>query len=74
MLDPGSGVVTTRFDVHYVATEFGVASLHGKTLRQRAEALIGIAHPGFQEALRRFAEQHHYLGSSSHSPALAAGA
>ena len=74
MLDPGSGVVTTRFDVHYVATEFGVASLHGKTLRQRAEALIGIAHPGFQEALRRFAEQHHYLESSSHSPALAAGA
>jgi acyl-CoA hydrolase len=74
ILDPGSGVVTTRFDVHYVVTEFGVASLHGRTLRQRAEALIGIAHPRFQEALRRFAEKHHYLESSSRAPALVAGA
>ena len=51
MLKPGAGVVTSRADVHYVATEFGVASLHGKNLRQRAEALIEIAHPKFHEEL-----------------------
>ncbi len=47
----GSGVVTTRNDVHFVATEYGVASLHGKTIRQRAQALINIAHPKFREEL-----------------------
>jgi acyl-CoA hydrolase len=47
----GAGVVTSRADVHYVVTEFGVASLHGKNLRQRAEALIAIAHPQFREEL-----------------------
>ena len=50
-LNLGAGVVTTRADVHYVVTEFGVALLHGKNLRQRAEALIGIAHPKFQAEL-----------------------
>ena len=73
MLDPGSGVVTTRADVHYVVTEFGVAYLHGKTLRQRAEALIAIAHPDFREGLLEFAEKQHLLDRSSSSPALAAG-
>jgi acetyl-CoA hydrolase len=73
MLDPGSGVVTTRFDVHYVVTEFGVASLHGKTLRQRAEALIEIAHPAFREMLTRFASDLHYLQPPEHAQALAAG-
>lgn len=52
-LNLGAGVVTTRADVHYVATEFGVAFLHGKNLRQRAEALIAIAHPNFQAELER---------------------
>jgi len=52
-LDPGAGVVTSRGDVHYVITEFGVAHLHGKTLRQRAEALIEIAHPKFHDELLR---------------------
>lgn len=47
----GAGVVTTRADVHYVVTEYGVAYLHGKNLRQRAEALIEIAHPSFREEL-----------------------
>ncbi len=47
----GAGVVTSRADVHYVVTEFGVALLHGKNLRQRAEALVAIAHPQFQEEL-----------------------
>jgi acetyl-CoA hydrolase len=51
MLYEGSGVVTTRYDVHYVATEYGVVQLHGKTVRQRAEALIGIAHPKFRDEL-----------------------
>jgi acyl-CoA hydrolase len=49
----GAGVVTTRADVHYVVTEFGVASLFGKSLPERAEALIGIAHPNFREDLSR---------------------
>ena len=52
-LKPGAGVVTSRADVHYVVTEFGVASLHGKNLRQRAEALIAISHPKFHQELER---------------------
>jgi acyl-CoA hydrolase/ribosomal protein S18 acetylase RimI-like enzyme len=44
-LKPGAGVVTSRGDVHYVVTEFGTAYLHGKTVRERAVALINIAHP-----------------------------
>jgi 4-hydroxybutyrate CoA-transferase len=55
VLTPGAGVVTSRADVHYVVTEHGVAYLHGKTVRQRAEALIGIAHPTFQAELERAA-------------------
>jgi 4-hydroxybutyrate CoA-transferase len=54
-LQPGAGVVTSRGDVHYVITEHGVAYLHGKTLRQRAEALIQIAAPQFREELERAA-------------------
>lgn len=50
-LKQGAGVVTSRADVHYVVTEYGVAYLHGKSIRQRAEALIGIAHPAFREEL-----------------------
>jgi len=50
-LKAGAGVVTSRADVHYVVTEYGVAYLHGKNLRQRAEALIAIAHPDFQDEL-----------------------
>ncbi len=51
MLKPGSGVVTSRADVHYVVTEHGVANLFGKNLRQRAEALIAIADPAFHAEL-----------------------
>jgi len=57
----GSGVVTTRNDVHWVVTEFGVASLHGKTLRQRAQALIRISHPNFREELTQAAKKLGYL-------------
>lgn len=47
-LKQGAGVVTSRGDVHYVATEYGTAYLHGKTIRERANALIQIAHPKFR--------------------------
>ena len=52
-LKPGAGVVTTRAHLHYVVTEYGVAYLFGKNLRQRAKALIIIAHPDDREALER---------------------
>jgi 4-hydroxybutyrate CoA-transferase len=55
MLQPGAGVVTSRGDVHYVVTEHGVAYLHGRTLRQRAEALLQVADPKFQGELEEFA-------------------
>jgi len=61
MLEPGAGVVTSRADVHYVVTEHGIAYLHGKTLRERAEALIAIADPRFQAELEDFALRAHYL-------------
>jgi 4-hydroxybutyrate CoA-transferase len=60
-LDLGAGVVTSRGDVHYVVTEHGVAYLHGKSLRERAEALISIADPCFQAELEDFAVGAHYL-------------
>ncbi|MCP3938981.1 MAG: GNAT family N-acetyltransferase, partial [Actinomycetia bacterium] len=50
-LSPGAGVVTTRGDVHYVVTEFGVAYLHGKSVQERALALISIAHPDYRPEL-----------------------
>ncbi len=55
MLQPGASVVTTRAHVHYVVTEYGVANLQGKNLRQRATALINIAHPDHHESLERAA-------------------
>ncbi|MCF7822644.1 MAG: 4-hydroxybutyrate CoA-transferase [Candidatus Marinimicrobia bacterium] len=56
-LKPGAAVTTSRGDVHYVVTEFGIAYLHGKTLRDRAKALIEIAHPDFRESLDRQAHE-----------------
>jgi 4-hydroxybutyrate CoA-transferase len=61
VLEPGAGVVTPRSDVHYIVTEYGIAYLRGKTLRQRAEALIAIADPKFHDELYDFAVRHHYL-------------
>jgi acyl-CoA hydrolase len=52
-LKPGAGVVTTRGHVHWVVTEYGVANLHGLTLRQRGESLIAIAHPDYRPELRK---------------------
>jgi acyl-CoA hydrolase len=61
-LKPGSGVVTTRGHVHWVVTEYGAVNLFGLALRQRAEALISIAHPDFRAELRRdFAAARHVL-------------
>lgn len=51
LLDRGAAVTTSRNDVDYIVTEFGIAALHGKTLRQRAKALIAIAHPDFRASL-----------------------
>jgi acetyl-CoA hydrolase len=61
MLKPGAGVVTTRNHVRYVVTEWGVADLYGKTIRQRAGQLINIAHPDFREDLEKEARDLHYL-------------
>jgi len=60
-LTEGSGVVTTRADVHYVVTEHGVASLFGKCLRDRAQELIAIAHPDFRDELRAAARRRNLL-------------
>ena len=60
-LKEGSGVVTTRADVHYVVTEFGAVNLWGKNLQERARALIGIAHPDFKEMLEKEARERHLM-------------
>ncbi|MDO8971790.1 MAG: acetyl-CoA hydrolase/transferase C-terminal domain-containing protein [Saprospiraceae bacterium] len=57
MLKPGAGVVTTRAHLHYVVTEYGVAFLFGKNLRERAKALIDIAHPDDRAALEQAAAE-----------------
>jgi acyl-CoA hydrolase len=57
VLDPGAGVVTSRGLIRYVVTEYGVAYLHGKSIRERAKALIEIAHPEFRDGLYEYCEQ-----------------
>jgi acetyl-CoA hydrolase len=61
LLDQGAGVVTSRYDVHTVVTEYGVAQLYGQTLAQRARALIAIADPKFRDNLTDAARRLHYL-------------
>lgn len=61
LLKHGAGVVTTRNHVRFIVTEYGVAELYGKTIRQRARALIKIAHPDFREELERQAQALKYL-------------
>lgn len=61
MLDPGAGVVTSRGLVRYVVTEYGVAYLHGKSIRERAKSLIEIAHPDFREELYNYCEKTKWL-------------
>ncbi len=60
-LKPGAGVVTSRYHVHYVVTEYGVADLHAKTIRQRVKSLINIAAPQFRDELTHFAKQQHWI-------------
>lgn len=60
-LSPGAGVVTTRGDVHYVVTEYGVAYLHGKSVQERAIALISVAHPDFRAQLTHEAVEAKFL-------------
>ena len=57
----GAGVTTTRNHVHTVVTEFGAAHLYGRSIRQRARALIDIAHPDFREQLAREAHELYHL-------------
>ena len=64
-LNAGAGVVTTRGHVHWVVTEYGAVNLHGKSLRERAEALISIAHPDFQAELRRELMEVRYFPAKS---------
>jgi 4-hydroxybutyrate CoA-transferase len=61
VLAPGAGVTTSRAHVHFVVTEYGVASLHGCDLAERARALIDIAAPQFREGLERAAHALHLL-------------
>ncbi len=61
MLKQGAGVVTSRNHVHYVVTEYGVADLYGKTVRQRTKSLIKIAHPDFREEITEQARELNYL-------------
>lgn len=62
LLNPGAGVVTSRADAHYVVTEYGIANLHGKNMKERVRALIEIAHPRFQAELESGCAQHKWLG------------
>ncbi len=72
MLDPAAGVVTSRGLVRYVVTEFGVAYLHGKSIRERAKALMEIAHPKFRPELYEYCEKTKWL--QHHSKAAPAAA
>jgi len=60
-LRPGAGVVTSRGDVHYVVTEYGVAQLFGKSLKERARELIKIAHPKFRDELTKYAKETRHI-------------
>lgn len=71
MLDPGAGVVTSRGLTRYVVTEYGIAYLHGKTIRQRAEALISIAHPKFRDSLFEYCERTKFLQRNHMAVAVA---
>ena len=65
MLDPGAGVVTSRGLVRYVVTEYGVAYLHGKSIRERAKALIEIAHPEFPRRTVRVLRKDEVVAASA---------
>lgn len=58
---PRGGVVTSRGDVHYVVTEWGIATLRGKSIRERALELIQVAHPDFRDELLREVRKHYWV-------------
>ncbi len=60
-LKPGSGVTTSRNDVHYVVTEYGVADLYGRSISERVQALINIAHPMFRDELMSYAYEQNFV-------------
>jgi len=68
VLEAGSGIVTSRGDVRYVVTEYGVADLWGKSIRERAMALIEIAHPDFRAELLAEAKERRYVFPDQHLP------
>jgi len=68
VFEAGAGVVTSRGDIHHVVTEYGVADLWGKSVRQRAMSLIEIAHPDFRGELLDAAKARHYVFSDQVSP------
>lgn len=68
VLEAGAGVVTSRGDVHYVVTEYGVADLWGKSIRQRATALIDVAHPDFRRELVNAGKERHYVFADQSIP------
>ncbi|HZQ22936.1 MAG TPA: acetyl-CoA hydrolase/transferase C-terminal domain-containing protein [Terriglobales bacterium] len=72
MLDPGAGVVTSRGLIRFVVTEYGIAYLHGKSIRERAKALIEIAHPKFREELYQYCEKTKWLQRPQVPQAVAA--
>lgn len=67
---PGSGVVVTRGDIHYVVTEYGVADVHGKSIRDRVMALINIAHPDFRDELLDAAKTQGYIYKDQPRPVV----
>ncbi|MGV8058707.1 MAG: GNAT family N-acetyltransferase [Smithellaceae bacterium] len=69
-LSPGSGVVVTRGDIHYVVTEYGIAYVHGKSIRERAMMLINIAHPDFREELLQAAKKQGYIYRDQELPVV----
>jgi len=71
-LTEGAGVVTTRGDVHFVVTEYGIAYLHGKSVRERALALIQIAHPKFRSWLLAEAKRRHFVYRDQAEPVIQA--
>ncbi|TAK55494.1 MAG: acetyl-CoA hydrolase/transferase family protein [Bacteroidetes bacterium] len=68
ILAEGAGVTTSKGDVHFVVTEYGVADLYGKTIRQRMKALIDIAHPDFREELEHYARVNKFIPTIEHQP------
>ena len=67
-LEKGSGVVVTRGDVHYVVSEWGIAYLYGKSIRERVLEMINIAHPDFREELLEYAKKWNYVYSDQKLP------